>query len=356
MVPLFKKPVFWLGAALPVAIFAVLWRVASRRPRLIAGLDSPALALAVSRDGSRVVAATQTGGMRVWTSQNDRFRALPFDRTGQLRTRSAGDSVTQLRLLPDEKTVFAASSRHEGTNGMGRAWSIQNSEISWAAVPNGKDDFSRFWLSDDGTRLVQRTWTWIKVFDVTKPSTPRQSQLSRSARNFSLIRRFDFHNSTTPMPQEFALSRDNKTVVVLGWSGRLEFWDVKTAKRTFQTPPALPALPGGGGARSLSLSPDGRFIALCDTAGMRLWNTLTSGWQQVGNYSSNERNIVWASDSRSLWTGGDTAQQWSAPDLKLLRTVPVSGPVAVSSDGQTLVTRSIPRAGEGSGVWQWNMS
>lgn len=353
MVPLFKKPVFWLGAALPLVIFAAMWRVSSRRPRLIGGLDSPAQALAVSRDGSRVVAATLNGGMRVWTTSNHGFRVLPLDGTGQWRnTRSAGDNVLQLRLLPDEQTVFASSSRSDGTQGVARVWSLPDRKPVWSALPNGKDDLSRFWLSSDGTRLVQRTWTWVKIFDLTRPSTPRASELSRSARNFTLVRRFDFHNTKTLMPQGLALSPDNKTLVVLSSSGPLEFWDVKTAKRTLQTPP--PPRPQGN-ISALSLSPDGRFIALCDNMGVFVWNTATSVWTQASSYSSFERSIAWASDSRSLWTGGDKVEQWRAPDLKPLRTLPVSGPVALSSDGKTLVTRNVPRTGEGNGVWAWNI-
>lgn len=40
---------------------------------------------------------------------------------------------------------------------------------------------------------------------------------------------------------------------------------------------------------------------------------------------------VWMPDS--LWTGGDKVRRWSAPDLKILRELPVGGPVAVAGDG-----------------------
>lgn len=356
MVPLFKKPVFWLGAALPLVIFAAMWRVSSRRPRLLGSLDSPAQALAVSRDGSRVAVLTENGAARFWTSQNNDFLGLPFDGLGAFRSTSSGlggaDSPV-LQFWPDEKSVFASSSLRADTSGeMARVWSLPDRKPVWSALPNGKDDFSRFWLSSDGTRLVQRTWTWVKIFDLTKSSTPRASELSRSARNFTLVRRFDFHNTKTLMPQGLALSPDNKTLVVLSSSGPLEFWDVKTAKRTLQTPP--PPRPQGN-ISALSLSPDGRFIALCDNMGVFVWNTATSVWTQTSSYSSFERSIAWASDSRSLWTGGDKVEQWRAPDLKPLRTLPVSGPVALSSDGKTLVTRNVPRTGEGNGVWAWNI-
>lgn len=39
-----------------------------------------------------------------------------------------------------------------------------------------------------------------------------------------------------------------------------------------------------------------------------------------------------------------------------VRELPVGGPVAVSGDGRTLATRSIPKAGQPNRVWEWNIS
>jgi WD40 repeat protein len=357
MSPLFKKPVFWLGLALPLALFGAMWRLASRRPRFVAGLGSPARALAVSPDGSRVVAATHSGEVRVWTAGDNRFRTLPFDGWGAFKNTSAtgGDFPTPLQLLPDGKSVFASSSLRANTLGeMARLWSVPDRKALWSALPNGENDFARFWLSSDGTRLIQRSWTWVKVFDLTRPWTPRKSGLSRSARNFSLVRKFNFHSTRTPMPQQVALSGDNKTLIVLASGGRLEFWDMTTAKRISQTRPIGSG--SGGDTSVLSPSPDGRFIALCDNTGVFVWNISTGVWTQARQASYSERSLAWASDSRSLWTGGDSVQGWSAPALKKLRSLPVAGPVALTGDGRTVLTRSIARPGQGEGVWQWNIS
>lgn len=358
MIPLFKKPVFWLGLALPLALFGAMWRLASRRPHFVAALGSPAKMLAVAKDGSRVVAATQSGEVRVWTAGDNRFRTLPFDGSGVFRNTSStgGDLPTCLQLLPDNQSVFASSPLGFGTNTpgeMARLWSVPDRKALWSALPNGKYDLARFWLSSDGTRLIQRSWTWVKVFDMTRPSTPRKSGLSRSARNFSLVRKFNFHSTTTPMPRQVALSPDNKTLIVLASGGRLEFWDMKTGKRGSQTPAIGSG--SGGGTSVLSPSPDGRFIALCDNTGVFVWNISTGVWTQARQASYSERSLAWASDSRSLWTGGDSVQGWSAPALKKLRSLPVAGPVALTGDGRTVLTRSIARPGQGEGVWQWNI-
>lgn len=357
MVLLLKKPVFWLGLLLPLVLLVALWRVAGRRPRLVAGLDSSARALAVSPGGSRVVAATEDGQVRVWMPGSDRFASLPFDGLNGFQgvsSTSSPDVAVQLQLSPDGNTVFASSSiRAQASAQMARAWSLPDRKALWSALPNGRDDAGRFWLSGDGTRLIQRTWIWIKVFDLTRPSVAKPSKLSRSVRAFALVRKFSFHPPQTSGAEEVALSRDNKTLIVLASGSHLEFWDIASGQKTGQTM----ALARSRGTLSvLSPSPDGLFIALCDTSSVYLWNTSTSQWTQAGSSSSSDRSIAWASDSRSLWTGGDSVQLWSAPDLKPLRTLPVSGPVALASDGRTLVTRSLPRPGEGEGVWQWNIS
>ncbi len=99
----------------------------------------------------------------------------------------------------------------------------------------------------------------------------------------------------------------------------------------------------------LAVSPDSRFVAFANTPNISIYDLQTKHWTQKPNVlvpSENSMSLAWMPDSKSLWTGGDKVLRWSTPDLKMLRALPVRGPVAVSGDGRTLATRSIPHPGE----------
>ena len=353
----------WLGAALPAVLLAGVWRAARRRPHLIGSLDSPALALAASQDGSSVAALTQSGAVRVWSNQHRVFRALPFDGSNTFRNWNppSADDPAQLQFSPDGRSVFASTYFLLTSGGeMARCWSATSRKALWSAFPNGTEDLGRFWMSSDGTRLIQRTWTWGKVFDLTSPCTPQPSKWSRTACSFAPVQKFDFHATKTIIPQELALTHDDSTLIVLENGGSLAFWDVtkgnllKQGKFLWRTPAPSPKMQIVGTA-VIAPSPNDHFVAVCNGATLWLWSNASHTWTRTITISRAQHNIAWAPDSRSFWISGDAVQELGAPDLRPLRTLPVSGPVALSGDGQTLVTRSVPKAGEGAGVWTWNV-
>ncbi|BCM91030.1 hypothetical protein IAD21_02894 [Abditibacteriota bacterium] len=342
--------------ALPLLLVIPLWQAAQKRPRLWGVLTAPAASLALSRDGQVVAFRTSNGAVELLPRAGTR-RLLQTEGAAMQNPSYSAYSPAKLRFASDDHTLLASNIRTDASSTGLYAWDAGTGNIKWSALSPFTDDLCRYWVSSDGKRAVQRSYDVVKVLDISGEGARQNSKKSNFARAFPVLTRF-LPNIKEPtggksLPQTLALSADGKTIVLATQGGALEFWDVVTGKRQSQTTPS-------GASTSadweLQYSPDGRFVALFDGTTISIWDTTTRKWSaNTVTSASSEVALAWMADSHSLWTGAGTVQQWSVPELKSLRDLPVSGPVAVSGDGRTLVTRALGQSGGMSGIWAWNL-
>ncbi len=328
-----------------------MWQVAQKRPRLVAILNTPAQSLALSNDGQELAAALQDGRIQLWTTATS-WRALPVE-----NARGANGNTPSLQFSRDGKTLFGTNIRISKDNTTAvYAWNVPRGNVAWSVVSDYPDDMKGFTLAPDGSRLVHSTYDIVKVLDLAANSSPRKSTKSRYARRFPVLSRFRLQipvGQGYTFASAFALTPDG-SLIVAERNGRLGFWNIATTKKQSQTP--APPSNITGPLSELFASPDGRFVAFCDSYNLWLWNRAASTWTQHTSASSmgEKRDIAWMPDSRSLWVGGDSIQLLSAPALKIIREIPVSGAFALSGDGRTLATRSLS-TGVVNGVWAWKV-
>ena len=350
----------WLRVLLitvPLILVALLWKPARQRPRFVA---TPARAetLALSYDGSRLAMATKHP--QVWWREAGDFHRLPME------IAAPGANISQaptLQFARDGRTLtstnlFLAADYSRAAY----RWNLADDKIAWSAVSPHKNDGNEAELSSDGRRIAQHSYDVFLVRNLTNEGTPQTNAKSKYARDFPLLLRLRLklpnEDGLYLMPADFTLSHDAATLILAEKDGRLRFWNIASKQRTAITPP-LPARVGEIG--NLVASPDGRFVALCDSVSVALWDNKTNAWTKSAQTSPATHYLAWMSDSRPLWLGNDIStgeeknltRQLSAPALKTMRTLPVWGPLAVAGDGHTLVTRAERYSPEG--VWLWNI-
>ena len=348
--PSIRKPLLGFLIALPLLLAVWMWQVAQKRPHLLPGLPVPVASLALSADGTRLAVGSPSGQVVLWTQNDGKWRVLPF--AGAANAGPTGSCPPDLQFSPDARSLLGTNQcvTNQSTS-IASAWNTASLTPAWSAVTPFKDDMNHFWPSLDATRMAQRSYDVVKVLDLSKAGAPLASPKSRFARDFPVLLRFRERRGVRPFTFQVAVSPDNAQVIVAESAGNLEFRSIASGKITLRTP--VPPNSSGvtGTISALSPSPDGRFVALCDSYRVFLWDMKSGSWTQHASISSSPHSIAWMPDSRSLWVGGANIERLSAPTLQSLRTLPIGGPFAVSADGRTLVTSTF----SGDGVWQWKI-
>lgn len=345
-----------LAVIVPLGLIAYSWSLVRKRPKLVTTLGSPPFSLAVSPDGSMLAVQQHDGTLGIWKANEGRYALLPMEDGPALK----GNPISsgQICFLPDNRTLAAWNIPLRSTStaicsGL-YTWDTQKRKIKWSVVSNAKDDLSQFWMSPDGKRVVQCSYYVLKALDTSQQGTVRKTQLSKFARTFpTLSRSSGFISNATGGDEslsDLAFSPDGRTFALTIADGHIEFRSLATGKKQSQTPPSSGRVEGGW---KLRYSPDGRFVALLKPNLLSLWDTKTRQWTTtpVQGYSLGA-SLAWMPDSHSLWASAKSIHQWSVPDLKVMRTLPVDGPLAISNNGKYLFTRNIPN----NGVWRWDMS
>lgn len=329
--------------AVPLVLVALLWKAARKRPSQIA-LPAPIAALALSHDGRRLAVVTE-GGQVMWR-ENGGFHVLPVEQPFSFQNSPA------IQFSRDSKTLIGTGFPFKDFNTTGAyQWDLTSNKIVWSASPLIKNTHRIFSISSDGRKLLDRSYDVIKVLDTTKKGEPSKNALSLYAVSFPTENRFQIKivlkDGGETVPQEVVLSSDNKTLIISGMDGRLQFYDLASGKRIERTP-AMPK-PSANYLADLSQlkpSPDDRFVALCSELGVFVWDKKANRWTQGPQTTPTEHYVAWMPDSRSLWLGSNVStgedknstRQLSVPALKTMRVLPEWGPLALSGDGRTLAT------------------
>jgi WD40 repeat protein len=299
-----------------------LWDVTSGRP-LPLGLKGPTGILwqvALSPDGTRLAAACDSQGIRIWDLA-----------TGQQNTleRQAKELVIQVRFSPDGKRLVSKSKPEEDNSPIFdrtvRVWDLAARKVlvtfdklafAWSALE----------FSPDGKFLAFADYlhSAVRVFDA---ATARETFSCTYADGFVTHAVF---------------SPDGKRLAACGERG-IQVWDVATraAVATWPTASIL--------GTCLAFSPDGRRLALGSIEGVLELRDADAG-QKVGTFHGHAgeiRMIAFSPDGTRLASAGmdGTLRLWDTTGRR--EAVPFAqgeaniGLTELSPDGQTVFTLSI---------------
>lgn len=330
-----------------------LWDIATDQPRSIP-VGGLVTAVAFSRDGKILASATADEGMlRLWDVSTGEARSAPF-----------GDEYTRLpnsvALSSDGSTLVAGSGA-----GALQLWDASTGRARFDPLKEHMGPVLRVAFSPDDNLLASGSSDkTIRIWDVTtgKPrgvlrghnawvtsiAFPDSATLV-SGSDDKTVRLWDAdtdkRRSGPPEVLEtkataFAFSPSDGNVLVVGSSnGTLRVWDMRTGELRTDTEKAHAT-----GVETVAFSPDGSTFAsgsLDNT--VRLWNTATGeprGGPLEGGRVYGEVGMAFSSDNKTLMSRGrdwtvrlwDVATGKARDDLTRKKDDPVL--VAVSLDGK----------------------
>ena len=174
-----------LLVVVPLILVALLWNAARMRPRFV---QTPArvIALALSHDGSRLAVVTNAGKV-IWRESGE-FQTLPGEKPFSLL------SSPIIQFSSDGETLTATGFQFKYSPSTGAyRWNLKNGKIQWSAVPSAKDMLRVFTISNDGQKLLDRSYEVVKVRDAAGKSKPDKNSLSRYAVSFPTETRLEIN-------------------------------------------------------------------------------------------------------------------------------------------------------------------
>jgi WD40 repeat protein len=363
-----------------------VWDRATGEDRLLPGESGVSDELAITPDGSRLIAAgeriqlwnvaTEQRTARVTTYWYDdgeggkHFRynptviALAFSRDGravggvdahhttQIWEASSGSQVTRPlfgsdRFVPDEVNL----GYFEGAYG------------SYAAIVDVKGQLRMVGTESDGTVVVRalNSTSTVKLVDgdVTNAQAFRvafSTDGNRVAVGGGRDRRVTVYNIRAKLARTVlstrydkvravALDRTGDTVAAGQPSGSISIW------KDSEPVPAVVISPGGGDLRALALSPDGARIASGSRDGsVRLWSIEDPDQPSVrfGHHGA-VNAVAFSSDGRMLASGGEDGilRAWDVvnggPPIEVGREQAPLEAVAISPDGRRMAAGTVRR-------------
>jgi WD40 repeat protein len=372
----------WALLVVPVAIVGFLWLRPRDQPRPFpngaepAGIAGPAAAIAYAPDGT-VLCAAYSGMVQAYVPEKKRFRSMLVNRDDGGERSSAGFGgsgvfIQRLAVSADSKHVTAVVPQWPSLSVVFDL-KKRRSLHSFAGPQSGVFDVSR-----DERWAVCGVQGGVLLVDLSQTKT-----LPKVATP-PVPKRFRHHPirvyGVTPSPSSASFSPDSRTLAV-GFNSQVALFDVDG---DFQVPRlqvdikgrALPPQASDRAAlRSantfsdnrplwLEWSPDGSKLAVLHSDQISILNrnlqTLVSAAvPRIGapsNMLGPERaNMAWTPDGEVLFSGGYQVRRWATADLKLEKIYAVSGPVAVSPDGKTLLTNNEARQGQKPYLLQWDV-
>jgi WD40 repeat protein len=304
-----------------------------------------------SRDGRRLVTASEKGGVRIWDvrvprsphlitslhtvpsltsarfSPDGRFVVTASDAGAQIWRGAAGTrepvasfgkAASMAVFSPNGK--FVASAANDGLH----LWSVRSGRaLGKFALGAGRRRFSAVAFSQDGSRVAAVAGASGGVWRV--PTGRRLIDLSNPSREELW---------------DVAYRPDGKEVITADDGGVARVWQVPSGKLEYQ-------LSGQTGTlQSTAFSSDGRFLLTAsDDATARVWDVVTR--KTVADLVGHDGPVLTASfrpDGRIIATGGadGTLRLWSSPARPLQELATPNRKlvqdIAFSPDGRRLVT------------------
>jgi WD40 repeat protein len=294
-----------------------IWDVRTpRSPHLVASLraDPPVSSARFSPDGRFVVTAGEAGA-QIWrTASGTREPAASF-----------GSGANMATFSPDGSLVVSAA--NDGLH----LWSVRSKrpvgELSQRA---GKRQFAAAAFSSDGRRIAAAAGSTAAVWSV--PDGRRLAVLSHPQEE---------------KVRDVVFRPGGKQVVTAGTEGVARVWQVPSGKLESQLSGHTDTL------QSAAFSSDGRFLVTAgDDATARVWDVQTR--KTVAEFLGHTGPVLsssFSADGRFLVTAGDDGhlRLWPSPNRPIFE-LPIQNEKRVtdidfSPDGQRLVTASEDRTG-----------
>ncbi|RYG74555.1 WD40 repeat domain-containing protein [bacterium] len=336
------------------------------------GVAGPVSVIAYSPEGA-VLCASPSGFLQTYLPDKGRFRSFtvtPEVGDGQFGGQF-GSSTRRLRFSKDGKQVFVGLPQRSGYVVVFDVEKRRSLYSFQGPLTNVFD------VSPDEKWAACGVNGGIVLVDLKKPKPRRKTTVERPAAFKEYATRFYGAAAT---PGSAAFSPDSRTLAV-GFGGQIALFDtdgdfqiphLQCDMKGAAMPLELSARPGPGGEAFgfdmnpywLEWSPDGTRLAALTNSEILIFNSnlqriaaspLPPNRSQSNMMGDMSANIVWAPDGRRLFSGGGIVSSWSVPDLQLQTSYDVSGPVALSPNGKTLLTNSQGLPGDTPHLLQWNV-
>jgi WD40 repeat protein len=344
----------------PLLLLGWLWYLVGQRPRLLPGLGGGATSIAFSPNGRTLVCASSNNYVQMWKPDIEKWRSFASATNYQT---NLPPFFTRLCFSPDSTTLYAAGSRSDQHySSVAHSWDVATRRRKFAFNFMKSPAFD---ISPDGRWAALGYLNSVHLIDLNgKPKPPRDDGFTDPPDYRVLpFRRLATSGNVTCV----AFSPDSKTLVVGDESFQWPraFWNVQTAQRVAVNA----AVPTSGVPSFLEWSPDGKRVAVSDSAKIAIYDVaantvLETPWPRPNAAAPAPMMLgfgtiavlAWSPDGQWLFSGGDEVRQWRAKDLQVTRSFGVAGPVAVSPDGSTLATANQPRNGDPHGILLWKIN
>jgi WD40 repeat protein len=333
----------------------MLWNVGGGAPA--ARISSPALRMALSRDGRRIATGDGQGRVSVYDTSS-LARLLLFSEV-------SGQPVTSLAISPDGSRL---ASGHAG--GQSSLWSLTRLRLERSLPPHGAAVTGADWSSDsrllatsfrDGTALLLEAATGREVWRVQDGSplngvafSPDGTHIATAgeagARVWTIAKRAEAWRASVGGLRVVAFNRKGGYLATGSSSGetRLWDWDRETEKRVLRK--------GVGGPVAILFGPKGEHIAMSAADG-EVSVTEASTGRTLSRFSGSDRSkeIAFMPDGKLALAPGDMHEVWMW-DWRTSDVINGAGPeavirVAASPDGTWLATSG---DGEDGAVDLWD--
>ena len=278
-------------------------------------------AVAFSPDGSRILTGSDDGTARLWDAATLKPIGEPLRHQPLGGPPDAADAVKIVAFSPDGARLATASGSHRV--GVVRLWDTSTLKAIGQPLERGNPLAIRF--CPEGLRVVVTiAWNVYQLWDVDRgqPIGPPVK-----------------HNKTGRSVAA-AMSPDSSTFATAGQASTIQLWDASTGKQ------ALPPMVHGGVIGALAFSPDGAHIVSGgNTRAARLWDTATG--QLIGTplrQRSTVLAVAFSADGRRILAGSadGSVRLWDvAPDDSLGQPIQSDDTLvsaAFSPDGLRILT------------------